>query len=143
MLVTQHGCDSHALDPLTHLMLTIDGQRMAAEALHRLAHEHADGRWVLLGGGGYAVVDVVPRIWTHVLAEAAHQPVAPHTETPKEWREHVAERTGQPAPASMTDGHRPAPRPWSSGYDPADPVDQAILATRRAVFPHHGLDPAH
>jgi acetoin utilization protein AcuC len=43
----------------------------------------------------------------------------------------------------MTDGHRPAPRPWSSGYDPANPVDRAILATRRAVFPHHGLDPAH
>jgi acetoin utilization protein AcuC len=143
VLVTQHGCDSHALDPLTHLMLTIDGQRMAAEALHRLAHEHADGRWLLLGGGGYAVVDVVPRIWTHVLAEAAHHPIAPDTETPKEWREHVAERTGQAAPASMTDGRRPAPRPWSGGYDPADPVDRAILATRRAVFPHHGLDVMH
>jgi len=143
VLVTQHGCDSHALDPLTHLMLTIDGQRMAAEALHRLAHGHADGRWLLLGGGGYAVVDVVPRIWTHVLAEAAHHPIAPDTETPKEWREHVAERTGQAAPASMTDGHHPAPRPWSGGYDPADPVDRAILATRRAVFPHHGLDVMH
>jgi acetoin utilization protein AcuC len=143
VLVTQHGCDSHALDPLTHLMLTIDGQRMAVEALHRLAHEHADGRWLLLGGGGYAVVEVVPRIWTHVLAEAAHRPIAPDTETPKEWREHVAERTGHPAPASMTDGHHPAPRPWSGGHDPADPIDQAILATRRAVFPHHGLDPVH
>jgi acetoin utilization protein AcuC len=30
---------------------------------------------------------------------------------------------------------------WTNGYDPADPVDQAILGTRRAVFPHHGLDP--
>jgi acetoin utilization protein AcuC len=116
---------------------------MAAEALHRLAHEHAGGRWLLLGGGGYALVDVVPRIWTHVLAEAAHHPIVPDTDTPKEWREHVAERTGHVAPASMTDRHRPVPRPWSSDYDPADPVDQAILATRRAVFPHHGLDPAH
>jgi acetoin utilization protein AcuC len=40
----------------------------------------------------------------------------------------------------MTDGQRPEPEPWANGYDPADPVDQAILATRRAVFPHHGLD---
>lgn len=143
ILLTQHGCDSHALDPLTHLMLTIDGQRIAAEALHRLAHEHADGRWLLLGGGGYAVVDVVPRTWTHLLAEAAHQPIPPSTETPPRWRDYAAERAGLAAPRSMTDGHEPEPRPWADGFDPADPVDRAISATRRAVFPHHGLDPMH
>jgi acetoin utilization protein AcuC len=27
------------------------------------------------------------------------------------------------------------------GYDPANPVDQAIMATRQAIFPEHGLDP--
>ena len=26
VLVTQHGCDSHAADPLAHLMLSVDGQ---------------------------------------------------------------------------------------------------------------------
>ena len=31
VLVTQHGCDSHFLDPLAHLALSVDGQRMAAE----------------------------------------------------------------------------------------------------------------
>jgi acetoin utilization protein AcuC len=30
---------------------------------------------------------------------------------------------------------------FDTGYNPADPVDQAILATRKAVFPHHGLMP--
>lgn len=141
VLVTQHGCDSHALDPLAHLMLTIDGQRAAARTLHRLAHECAGGRWVLLGGGGYEVVQVVPRIWTHVLAEAAHRPIQPGTATPPAWRRHAAERTGRAAPAAMTDGHGPVPRPWTGGYDPADRVDQAILAARREVFPEHGLDP--
>jgi acetoin utilization protein AcuC len=29
----------------------------------------------------------------------------------------------------------------SSGHDPGDPVDRAIMATRKAVFPHHGLMP--
>lgn len=143
VLVTQHGCDSHALDPLAHLMLTIDGQRLAAEALHRLAHQYADGRWVVLGGGGYAVIDVVPRIWTHVLAEAAHRPIPPNTPTPVKWREYTAERTGRLPPSSMTDGHEPRPRPWADGFDPADPVDRAVMATRRAVFPHHGLDVMH
>jgi acetoin utilization protein AcuC len=123
-------------------MLTVDGQRAAAQALHRLAHQHADGKWVLLGGGGYAIVDVVPRIWAHVLAEAAHHPVPPHTAVPAGWRALAVERTGRAAPPTMSDGHEPQPVPWSSGYDPAAPADRAILATRRAVFPHHGLDPA-
>ena len=53
VLVTQHGCDTHALDPLAHLMMSVDGQRRAYGALHALAHEVCDGRWVALGGGGY------------------------------------------------------------------------------------------
>ena len=69
VLVTQHGCDSHIDDPLAHLMLTVDGQRAAYLALHDLAHEVAGGRWVATGGGGYALVDVVPRAWTHLLAD--------------------------------------------------------------------------
>jgi acetoin utilization protein AcuC len=90
--VTQHGCDSHALDPLSNLMLSVDGQLAAARTLHRLAHEHASGRWILLGGGGYALADVVPRIRAHVLAEAAHQPIDPLTETPEAWRRLVPAR---------------------------------------------------
>ena len=30
---------------------------------------------------------------------------------------------------------------FDSGYDPADPVDQAIMATRNAVFPLNSLFP--
>ena len=74
VLVTQHGCDSHMNDPLAHMMLSVDGQRAAYLALHELAHEVADGRWVVTGGGGYSVVDVVPRAWTHLLAIVARRP---------------------------------------------------------------------
>ncbi len=77
ILVTQHGCDTHALDPLAHLEMSVDGQRAAAVALHQLAHEVAGGRWLALGGGGYAVLDVVPRTWSHLVAVAAHAPVDP------------------------------------------------------------------
>ena len=70
VLVTQQGCDSHRDDPLAHLALSVDGQRASYLALHELAHEAAGGRWVAFGGGGYAVVDVVPRSWTHLLAVA-------------------------------------------------------------------------
>jgi acetoin utilization protein AcuC len=141
LLVTQHGCDSHALDPLAHLMLSVDGQRTAYAALHRLAHETAGGRWVLTGGGGYELVQVVPRAWTHLLAEAAGRPIAPATPTPEAWREFVLRRADETAPLLMTEGANTEVKTWETGYDPASPIDQAVLATRRAVFPDHGLDP--
>ena len=141
VLVTQLGCDSHTLDPLAHLELSVDAQRAAAAALHGLAHAHAAGNWLLLGGGGYALVDVVPRTWAGDLAEAAHRPLAPDTPTPQAWRDYVRERTGRPAPESMDDGRPPQWRRWADGFDPDDPLDRAIMATRHAVFPEHGLDP--
>lgn len=142
ILVTQHGCDSHRLDPLAHLELSIDAQRTAQARLHHLAHETAGGRWVLTGGGGYELVHVVPRTWTHLLAEAAGRPLDPAAATPESWRAFARSRTGVNPPESMTEGARAAFAPFSSGYDPADVVDRAIMATRTAVFPHHGLLPS-
>jgi acetoin utilization protein AcuC len=139
VLVSQHGCDSHIVDPLAHLALTVDAQRSSYRAIHTLAHRHAHGKWVATGGGGYALVDVVPRAWSHLIGEAAGTPVAPETLVPEDWRVYVAERLGVPAPQRMTDGADPTWRDWSDGYDPADPVDRAIRATQRAVFPAHGL----
>ncbi|MFI6906726.1 acetoin utilization protein AcuC [Nonomuraea sp. NPDC050394] len=141
ILVTQHGCDSHALDPLANLMLSLDGQRAAYAALHRLAHETAGGKWIATGGGGYELVQVVPRAWTHLMAEASGSPVDPATRTPESWQRFVRERTGETPPLTMTDGRSPEFRDLSGGYDPADPIDRAIMATRNAVFPLHGIDP--
>ncbi|RMI36623.1 acetoin utilization protein AcuC [Streptomyces triticirhizae] len=139
VLVSQHGADTHFEDPLAHLTLSLDAQRLGAEAAHAWAHEHAEGRWLALGGGGYAVVDVVPRIWSHLVGIAAHAPVPPETPVPEEWRRRVFALTQGDGPRRMTDGRAPRWVDWASGYDPADRVDQAILATRRAVYPHHGL----
>jgi len=38
ILVSQHGCDTHWLDPLANLELSIDAQRAAHAAIHELAH---------------------------------------------------------------------------------------------------------
>lgn len=141
LLVTQHGCDAHVGDPLTNLVVSVDGMRAAALAVHELAHEVADGRWLALGGGGYAVVQVVPRVWTHVLAIAAHAPIDPATPVPQEWRAYVEAELGSSAPEAMGDGEAgQASAPWSAGYDPASPVDRSLLATRKHVFDWHGLD---
>ncbi|HET7356965.1 MAG TPA: acetoin utilization protein AcuC [Nocardioidaceae bacterium] len=140
ILVTQGGCDSHIEDPLAHLMLTVDGQRAAFLALHDLAHEVCGGKWLVTGGGGYAVVDVVPRTWTHLLSIVGGAPLAPETETPEEWREHVRAHLGRTPPFRLTDGRSPEYRDWSEGYDPSSWLDRAVHATREACFPLNGLD---
>jgi acetoin utilization protein AcuC len=140
VLVTQHGADTHFEDPLAHLAVSLDAQRAVQAACHDLAHAYAEGgKWLALGGGGYAVVDVVPRSWTHLVGIAAHRPISPESVIPGVWRDEVFARTRELGPGRMTDGRAPAWRSWDEGYDPADRVDQAVLAVRRAVFPLRGL----
>ena len=141
VLVTQHGCDSHQQDPLAHMMLTVDGQRAAYLTLHELAHEVCDGKWVVTGGGGYAIVEVVPRAWTHLLSIVAGRPLDPATPTTEVWRRYVRDVLGCDPPAMLSDGHELHWRDWSAGYDPDTWLDRAVHATRSDVFPHHGLDP--
>lgn len=141
IIVSQHGVDAHIEDPLTHLALTVDGLRDGMAAMHRLSHDVSDGRWLALGGGGYEIVDVVPRAWAHLLAIAGHAPVGLGTEIPTGWREYVSQRLGRHPTQTMGDGADVWWKGWEVGYDPADEVDRAVMATRKAVFPLHGLDP--
>ena len=136
VLVTQHGCDSHVDDPLADLALSVDGQRASYLALAALADDLCEGRWLSMGGGGYALLDVVPRAWTHLLGIVSGEPVAPDTLIPQEWRDGL----GEGAPRSMTDGVDASFVPFEQGFSPESRLDQAILATRRAVFPELGLD---
>jgi acetoin utilization protein AcuC len=143
VLVTQCGCDTHHEDPLANLDLSIDGQRTAIAALHALAHEVADGKWVALGGGGYGVIRCVPRTWTNLLAEATGEPVPPETTIPAAWGDHLRSR-GIRAELPRTMGELPGGRVppatlWAPGGDSW--LDRSIGATRNAVFPLLGLDP--
>jgi acetoin utilization protein AcuC len=141
ILVTQCGADSHRADPLADLRLSVDGQRASYLALRALADELCEGRWVATGGGGYALVEVVPRAWTHLLAIATGEPVEPAALTPPGWRKLAKlRRPERDVPLRMTDDADPSYEPWQPTGEP-DAVDRAITATRRAVFPLHGLDP--
>ncbi len=141
VLVSQHGCDAHVEDPITNLDVSVDAERLVAARIHELAHEVSGGRWLALGGGGYAVVDVVPRAWAHLLGVAVHRPVDPATRVPDSWREQVTALYGRAGPWTMTDGGDLLWTPWARGFDPADDVDRAVRATRSAAFPFLGLDP--
>ncbi len=105
LVVSQHGSDSHALDPLAHLRVTTTAMGAAARLTDAVAHRHAGGRWLATGGGGYDVYRVVPRAWSLVWLAAAHRP-APQA-IPAGWRERwsvEAARYGQgPPPDRLED----------------------------------------
>lgn len=141
VIVSQHGCDSHAADPLSDLRLSVDAQRQMALDVAHLAEEHAGGRWIATGGGGYSVYDVVPRSWAHLTAVAAGSPIRLDAPVPAAWRDYVRERYGIAAPESMGDDAELWWRSWELGYDPSDGVDRAVMQTRKEIFPLYGLDP--
>lgn len=141
VIVSQHGCDGHVEDDLSNLRLSIDGQRQNALDIAELAQRLCEGRWIATGGGGYNVTTVVPRAWSHLVAIASGKPIPLRTAVPQPWREYVHERYGIWTPETMGDDAELWWRSWEIGYDPADPVDRTIMATRKEVFPYFGLDP--
>jgi acetoin utilization protein AcuC len=135
ILVTQLGCDSHVTDPLAHLSLTVDDMAGVYRRLHRLAHEVCDGRWVATGGGGYQLVQVVPRAWTLAFAEMTGRSLP--IDTPMGWQELVVERTRATPPRSFTDD--PVTLSPELHEQARRMADDAIEAIRRLVLPHHGV----
>lgn len=153
IVISQCGVDSHREDPLADLSLTVDGQRAAFRAMRDLADRYADGRWLALGGGGYGLIRVVPRAWTHLIATALDRDLDPQTAVPGSWRDRVAGLAPEvAAPETMSDGSSGDYRPWDgpggtveTGVESVDRalvrLDSAVIATRRATFPLLGLDP--
>jgi acetoin utilization deacetylase AcuC-like enzyme/GNAT superfamily N-acetyltransferase len=83
VIISNHGCDTHSWDPLTHLELTLSGIQAQMRLAHQLAHSYCQGRWVAVGGGGYDVYRVVPRAWSMLWAEISDQTLPEHL--PEEW----------------------------------------------------------
>ncbi|WP_203912388.1 acetoin utilization protein AcuC [Rhizocola hellebori] len=141
LVVLQAGADSHQLDPLANLQLSVDGQRAAAIAVRDLADELCGGKVIATGGGGYALMQVVPRTWSHLIATMTGDPLDPATLTPPSWRALARKRfPDQDPPQRMTDDADVGFEPWQPGVG-QDPLDRTILATRQAIFPYYGLDP--
>lgn len=158
ILISQCGADSHQADPLTDLSLTVDGQRAAMIAMRDLAEKHCEGRWIAVGGGGYGVVNVVPRSWTHLLGVVLDRDIDVDTVIGDSWCDTAAEVATQiyseysaPPVRTMGDDGDVDYVAWDgdAGQDPPPGItesalrqtDRAIMATRKAVFPLHGRDP--
>lgn len=147
LLVTQHGADTHRLDPLADFAVSLEAQREIMLLMRELADEVCQGRWLALGGGGYAVIDVVPRSWAQLIAVATGEPLDPAAALPPAFLEAAARARAEhglsPEPGILTygDGRPVEARDWSLGFDPEDALDRAVQAARRVAFPEWGLDP--
>src|SRR6266496_1023552 len=83
VIISLHGCDTHAWDPLAHLRLTMRGIAAQMKVTHQLAHTYCQGRWVALGGGGYDPYRIVPRAWSTLWAEMSEQSLP--AQLPQQW----------------------------------------------------------
>jgi ribosomal protein S18 acetylase RimI-like enzyme len=125
VVVSQHGADSHAWDPLAHLRMTTTAMGAAARITDAVAHRWAAGRWLSTGGGGYDAYRVVPRSWSLVWLAGAHR--EPPDETPSAWRDRWSDEAAR---------YGQAPLPWSFTDPPnaGEPIDaQQQLADRASA----------
>jgi acetoin utilization protein AcuC len=127
IIVSQHGSDTHAWDPLAHLDVTTTAMGAAARLVDTVAHRWAGGRWLATGGGGYGVYRVVPRTWAHVWLAGAHREVP--ARLPDAWRERWA-------PEAAAYGDRSLPEAFDDPPNanlPLGPSQKAAEAESRAV----------
>ena len=110
LIVSQHGADSHAWDPLAHLRMTTTAMDEAARLVDRVAHRFAGGRWLATGGGGYDAYRVVPRMWSLVWLAGSH------LEVPDRTPDGLARAMGvRGGPVSPVAAARDLPRPTERG----------------------------
>ena len=124
VLVTQLGVDSHFLDPITHLALTVQGFGSVVEELSRFAP-----LWLALGGGGYDL-QAVARAWTVAYGKMAGQEFA--QELPASYAEDHEVST-------LTDGEEP-PITDSVRKDARTFAEASVQAVQSLIFPTHRLE---
>jgi acetoin utilization protein AcuC len=124
VLVTQLGIDTHVLDPITHLRLTVQGYTRAVQELSQLS----PGKWLALGGGGYNI-GAVMRAWTR-----AYGVMLEHEwpqELPQSFRsEYDLDRLDDPEPPPLSPDVAEQVRKYA---------ENSVAEVKRTIFPAHGL----
>lgn len=105
VMVTQTGCDTHHADPLTDLTATLALYPELAARLHALVHHTCEGRWLIVGGGGYDPADVTPRAWAAFMGTVLGHDARDVT-LPAEWVR-ASQASGGAPPARLLDDTGP------------------------------------
>ncbi|WP_282941685.1 acetoin utilization protein AcuC [Paenibacillus sp. RC67] len=117
LIVSQHGCDAHAYDPLSHVHCSMDIYLAMPQLIHRIAHQYSGGRWVALGGGGYDFWRVVPRAWSLLWLEMSDNPLIAQLEQnralklPTAWLEQWQPQSPVELPTTWLDNTDWTPMP--------------------------------
>jgi len=123
LLVSQLGCDSHYLDPLTHLNLTTQGYTGVVRQMKGL-----NLKWVALGGGGYEM-GVVARCWTLAYGVMAERDFP--DEIPESFRHKYGLNSLRDAEGPSGDEKlQEQVRLWA---------EHTVSEVQRLVFPYHCL----
>ena len=124
VLVTQLGIDSHYLDPITHLALTVQGFAEIVSELGKLA----PARWLALGGGGYDL-QAVARAWTLAFGAMSEQTFS--DEIPEAYRiQHDVARLNDPDELPIEKDVVKETRTFA---------EASVQAIHRLIFPSHGM----
>ena len=124
VLVTQLGIDSHYLDPITHMALTVQGFARAVSELAR----HTSAKWLALGGGGYDL-QAVARAWTLAYGVMSEQELDDRVPEPYRTRYGV----------EMLKDSGEAPVQDSVKNDTRAFAEASVKAVQRLIFPAHGI----
>jgi len=119
ILLNQFGVDGHYQDPLVGLELTTRTYESVAFTMHQLAHEVCNGRYLILGGGGYNPSNTT-RCWAIMFATIS---------------EAIPERSKEEY-AKLFDKIQPP-----SDERISNEVKKTVKRLKRLVFPLHGLKP--
>lgn len=66
VIISQNGVDAHYRDPMTHLSLTSKSFEQIPRFVCEMADKYTEGKWIAVGGGGYNIWQVVPRMWAQI-----------------------------------------------------------------------------
>lgn len=124
ILVTQLGIDTHVLDPITHLRLTVQGFTSVVKEFAQLS----PGKWLALGGGGYNV-GAVMRGWTR-----AYGVMLDH-----EWPHGFSHAFRKQNDLEQLDDPEQPPLPPTIATQVQKYAETSVANLKYNVFPVHGL----
>lgn len=129
VIVSQHGCDAHAYDPLAHIQCSMNVYLQVPLRIQELAGQWCEGRWIALGGGGYDIWRVVPRAWSLLWLAMSRHPLAerlkeqPLTPLPQAWLDRWQPHSPFELPATWLDD--------TAAWEPMPRREQIVAANRR------------
>lgn len=121
VILSQNGVDAHYRDPMTHLSLTSKSFEEIPRIVNRLSDLYTGGKWIAVGGGGYNIFQVVPRMWAQVWLsmnniKAPRGKLPEHfidtyqsrskTEFPLNWEDDLSDFTEIPRREEITEKNR-------------------------------------